>query len=89
MSENGIGGWGVEGIKADLTNSTFDKDGNLTLTFTIDRGSKWEIAPITDIRGRAFELDVRTQGKRVFLAPGALEAARLRRLEAEGADDGD
>jgi hypothetical protein len=88
MSED-IGEFRVEGVKADLTNQGFDKDGNLTLTFTVDRKDKWRAAPITDIRARAFELDIKTCGTRVFLAPGGLELARQRVVEALGADDGD
>ena len=92
MATENIGKFEVEGIGADLTNQTLDKDGNLVLTFTVQRGSKWRAAPITDIRGRAFELDIRTQGSRVFLDTDGLELARERVKRAleeneEGEDD--
>lgn len=86
-TQPGIGKFEVKGVAADLTSQGFDREGNLTLTFTISRNHKWRAAPITDIRGRAFELDIRTQGSRVFLAPGALDLARERVREALGGDD--
>ncbi len=79
-------GWEVEDVKADLTGQGFDKDGNLTLTFTVDRNDKWRAAPITDIRARAFELTIRACGKRIHLAPGGLELARQRVQEAMDED---
>lgn len=77
-----VGKFEVTGIAADLTNQTLDKEGNLVLTFTVQKGSKWKAAPITDIRARGFELDIRTQGSRVFLATDALEVARQRVKDA-------
>jgi hypothetical protein len=76
-------GWNASG-KADLTGTGLDREGNLTLTFTVAPESKYELLPISDIRGRAFELSIRTQSKRVFAGKDGLEEARNRRIAAEG-----
>ena len=78
-------GWQAAG-SADLTNSSFDREGNLTLTFTVHPGSKYDLLPITDIKGRAFELQVSTASHRVFAGRAGLEEAkaRVRRAAKEG-----
>lgn len=68
---------GAEG-SADLTNSGFDREGNLTLTFTIHPTSKYDLMPITDIKGRAFNLKVDVASHRVFAGRAGLEEARAR-----------
>jgi hypothetical protein len=75
-------GWEAEG-QADLTNSSFDRDGNLTLTFTIHPESKYDLMPITDIKGRAFRLRLSTASRRVFAGQSGLEEAR-RRVDRTG-----
>jgi hypothetical protein len=69
--------WEAEG-QGDLTNSSIDREGNLTLTFTIHPESKYALMPITDIKGRAFTVRVSTASKRVFAGPAGLEEARKR-----------
>jgi hypothetical protein len=80
--------WRAEGM-ADLTNSTFDREGNLTLTFTVHPESKYDLLPITDIKGRAFNVEVSTASERVFAGREGLEEARKRvRAAAKEAEDG-
>ena len=74
---SGTGGWEASG-SADLTNASIDREGNLTLTFTIHPGAKYDMLPITDIKGRAFELKVSTASRRVFAGRAGLEEAKAR-----------
>lgn len=79
-------GWAGE-CKAELSSCGLDKDGNLTLTFTVDSNDKYSILPISDIRGRAFQISISTASKRVFAGKDGIEAARQRRIDREAARD--
>lgn len=73
---------------ADLTKSGLDGDGNLTLTFTVHPAAKYDLMPITDIKGRAFKLELSTASSRVFAGPEGLAAARERVAKAKGREAG-
>lgn len=73
---------------ADLTKSGLDGDGNLTLTFTVHPASKYDLMPITDIKGRAFKMEIATASSRVFAGPEGLAEARARVARAKGTANG-
>ena len=77
MSEVNVGPW--EGT-ADLTNSGFDKEGNLTLTFTFHPGAKYDVMPATDVRGKSFHVSVRSNSERIAVGKSGIEEARARVL---------
>lgn len=85
-------GWERKGIKAEMSKVGFDKNGDLTITFTVpDKKSKYDVLPITDIKGRMFELDIRCLSTRVFAGEEGLaeikERNQQRKLARKLEDD--
>lgn len=82
-------GW-AGSFDGDLTSFGLTSDGKLTLTFVVNLEDKPTMWPITDVRGKAFHVDVRCDSERVFLstdlAPRASGAhdeakAKIRRMK--------
>lgn len=87
FTDDELAQWNGATGAADLTNSGFDREGNLTLTFTVHPGSKYDLIPVTDIKGRAFTLTIKTASSRVFAGRKGMEEARRKVRQAVGADD--
>lgn len=81
-------GWREADVKAQLNNATFDRDGNLVLTFMVEPQHKYDVLPITDIKGRAFLLHIECASRRVFAGKeGVAEAKERVKARAAARDE--
>lgn len=75
-------------FQADMPKSSIDKDGQLVITLVVPIEDKYKAMPLTDIRGRRFNVSVfAKEGRRPMIREGVLAVYDgIERKQARAAD---